>query len=56
MKKQMQGIAIVLMAILLNLSWGNQAFFDLDFRWNLIFVLIGVVGLVMTFLPSKKDK
>lgn len=29
-------------------------FFDLRFQWSLIFSLIGIAGVVMTFLPDKK--
>ncbi len=58
MKRQLQGIALLLMAILLNVSWGNEPIFDLDIRWNLIFVLLGTVGVFITFLSfkNKKDK
>ena len=55
MKKQLQGIALILVSILLMLGFGNTPFFDLDFRWSLIFSIIGIVGAVMTFLPDKKN-
>ncbi len=55
MKKQLQGIAIILISILLMLGYGNKPFFDLDFGWSLIFSIIGVVGVVMTFMPDKKN-
>ena len=55
MKKQLQGIALILISILLMLGYGNVPVFDLSFRWSLIFSIIGVVGVVMTFLPDKKD-
>lgn len=29
-------------------------FFDLRFQWSLIFSLIGIAGVVITFLPDKK--
>ena len=54
MKKQLQGIALILVSIMLMLGYGNAAFFDLSFRWSLIFSIIGIVGAVMTFLPNKK--
>ena len=54
MKKQLQGIAIILVSILLMLGFGNVPFFDLDFRWSLIFSVIGIMGAVMTFLQDKK--
>ena len=54
MKKQLQGIALILVSILLMLGFGNAPFFDLSFRWSLIFGIVGIVGAVMTFLPDKK--
>ena len=53
MKKQPQGIALILVSILLMLGFGDAPFFDLDFRWSLIFSLIGIAGAVMTFLPDR---
>ena len=55
MKKQLQGVALILFSILLMLGYGNAPFFDLDFRWSLIFSIAGMVGVVMTFLPDKKN-
>ena len=55
MKKQLQGIALILVSILLMLGYGNAPFFDLDFRWSLIFSLVGITGVVMNFLPDKKN-
>ena len=55
MKKQLQGIALILISILLMIGYGNVAFFDLDFRWSLIFSVVGIIGVVITFLPDKKD-
>ena len=31
-----------------------QYFFDLSFKWALIFSVIGITGVIMTFLPDKK--
>ena len=56
MKKQLQGIAIILMSILLTIAYGNEWFFDLDFSWNLIFALLGIGGVIMTFMPFKNEK
>ncbi len=55
MKKQLQGITLLLVSILLMLGYGNIAFFDLSFRWSAIFTIVGLVGVVMAFLPNKKD-
>ena len=54
MKKQLQGIALILVSILLMLGFGNVPFFDLDFGWSLIFSIVGIVGAVVTFFPDKK--
>lgn len=54
MKRQLQGIALILFAILMMLGYGDKAFFDLDFGWAMIFKIIGVVGVVLTFLPDKR--
>lgn len=55
MKKQLQGIALILLSILLMLGYGNAPFFDLSFRWSLIFTIVGIAGVIMTFLPDKKN-
>ena len=56
MKKQLQGIALILLSILLMLGYGNAPFFDFDFRWSLIFSIVGVIGAVLSFCPDKKDR
>lgn len=56
MKKQLQGIAVVLISILLTLAYGGECVGDLDLSWHTIFVIIGLIGLVMVFLPDKKNK
>mgnify|MGYP003421433632 FL=1 len=53
MKRQLQGIALILVSILLTLGYGNEIFlFD---RAALVFSIVGIVGVVMTFLPDKKN-
>lgn len=52
MKKQLQGISIILLSILLMLGFGNAPFFDFDFRWSLIFAIMGLAGLTMTFVKE----
>ena len=54
MKKQLQGIAIILVSILLMIGFGNEPVFDLSFRWSVIFTIVGIVGTVITFLSEKK--
>lgn len=55
MKKQLQGIALLLVSILLMIGYGNEPFFDLSFRWSAVFVVIGIVGVVLSFLPDRKN-
>ncbi|HIW49119.1 MAG TPA: hypothetical protein H9687_07615 [Firmicutes bacterium] len=54
MRQQRLGIAILLFAILLTLAYGEQAVGDLSLRWHTIFVLLGVFGMVLAFLPVKR--
>ena len=54
MRKQLQGIALILMSILLMIGYGNEPFFDLSFRWSLVFTVLGIAGAVMNFWPDKK--
>ena len=55
MKKQLQGIALILVSIVLMLGFRDAPFFDLDFRWSLIFSIVGIAGAVMVFFPDKKN-
>ena len=55
MKKQLQGIALILLSILLMLGFGNAPLFDFSLRWSFVFSVTGIVGVVMTFLPDKKS-
>lgn len=54
MKKQLQGIAIILVSILLMIGFGNETVLDFSFRWSVIFAITGIMGAVMTFMPDKK--
>ena len=56
MKKQLQGIALILVSILLMIGYGNEPFFDFSLRWSALFSIIGIAGVVMTFLPDKKNE
>ena len=55
MKQQLQGISLILLSILLMLGFGNAHFFDLSFRWSAVFAVLGIVGVVLSFLPNPKD-
>lgn len=54
MKRQLQGIAIILVSILLMLGFGNEPVIDFSFRWSVVFTIIGIAGVATTFLPDKK--
>ena len=55
MKKQLKGITLLLISILLMIGYGENAFFDLSFKWSVIFTMMGMIGAVIVFLPDKKD-
>lgn len=46
---------MILLSILLVLAYGDAAFFDLSFRWSLVFSILGIAGTMLVFLPGKKD-
>ena len=54
-KRQLKGIALLLASILLMLGYGGKPFYDLGFRWSAVFAIVGIVGVVMAFMPDKKD-
>ena len=55
MKKQLQGIALILFGILLMLGFGSEPVFDFSFRWSVIFAIVGIAGVVMVFSPDRKN-
>lgn len=55
MKKQLQGIALILVSILLMIGFGSEPVFDFSFRWSVIFSIAGIAGAVMVFLPDKEN-
>ena len=59
MKKQLQGVAILLLSILLTQGFHNVGWryiFDFDLEWQHIFMVLGIVGAVVAFLPNKEDR
>lgn len=59
MRKQMQGIALILFSILLTLTFqamGIRYVFDLDLYWVHIFLVIAIVGIIMVFWKPDGDK
>lgn len=56
MRRQLQGIALILMSILLLLGFdriGVKYVFDLSLQWAHLFLLLGAAGVVMTFWKEK---
>ncbi len=59
MRRQLQGIAIILLSILLTLGFENVGWkyvFDLSLNWAHIFMLTGILGLVLTLIPDRNAK
>lgn len=58
MKRQLQGIAVILLSLLLLFvfdSSGWRYVFDLDLQWAHIFGLTGIAGALLAFMPEKKE-
>ncbi len=55
MKRQLRGIALLLLSILLMLGFGAEPFFDLSFRWSVVFAALGLTGAALVFLPDPKN-
>lgn len=55
MRRQLQGIALILLSILLTMGFGNYPFFDFSFLWSVVFAVFGIIGCAMSFLPDKKE-
>lgn len=55
MKKQLQGITLILFGILLMIGYGEVPFFDFSLHWSALFSIIGIIGIIMAFMPDKKD-
>lgn len=58
MKRQLKGIAILLLSILLMLGFtvGLDHIEENFFTWQHCFVVLGLVGAVIVFLPEKSGK
>ena len=54
-KKQLRGIALILISILFMIGYGNEVVFDLSLRWSAIICVMGIAGAIMTFLPDNKE-
>ncbi|MDD2494683.1 MAG: hypothetical protein PHE29_05775 [Tissierellia bacterium] len=56
MRKQIQGIALILLSILLTLTFevmDIKYVFDLSLYWAHIFLVIGIAGIIMVFVKQK---
>ena len=60
MRKQLQGIALILFSILLTITFevmDIKYVFDLSLYWVHIFIVIGIAGIIMVFSkPKNVDK
>lgn len=54
LKRQLQGIGIILFCMMMILGIGDEPFFDLDFSFSHIFMAIGVFGFYWMFSKEKK--
>lgn len=55
MRRQLQGIALLLFAILLMLGYGGCWLLDdIGVRWREVFALLGAAGLVWALWPERK--
>lgn len=58
MKRQLQGIGVILFSIMLILGFdsaGIKYVFDLSLYWSHIFMLVGAFGLVWMLTKSRED-
>lgn len=56
MKRQLQGIGIILFSIMMILGMGDEPVFDLSLRFYHIFMAIGVFGFGWMFTKDKEMK
>lgn len=61
MRRQLQGIGIILFSILMTMICDNNEWYLVDmfmttFEWSHIFIFTGSIGFLMLFLPKKKDE
>ncbi len=40
MRRQLKGIALLLVSILLMIGYGGKPFYDLSFRWSAVFTIV----------------
>jgi drug/metabolite transporter (DMT)-like permease len=58
MKKQLQGIALILFGILLifgEVSLNDYITHSIEVPWSILGVVAGIIGIIFVFLKDKKD-
>lgn len=55
MKKQLQGIAVILLAILLMIVYDSKPLFDLGISPDAVFILLGIGGMLWMYLVATSD-
>ena len=58
MKRQLQGIALILFSLLLSVSFefmGIKSVFDLSISWQPIFLIVAIIGVVLVFVKAKDE-
>ncbi|MBM6914945.1 hypothetical protein H6B33_05945 [Gemmiger formicilis] len=55
MKKQMQRIAVILLAILLMIVYGSKPLSDLGISLDAVFILLGIGGMLWMYLVATSD-
>lgn len=56
MKRQLQGIGILLFSIMMILGMGDEPAFDLSLEFSHIFMALGVFGFGWMFTKEKENK
>ena len=59
MKRQLQGIALILFSLLLSVSFefmGIKSVFDLSISWQPIFLIVAIIGMVLVFVKAKDEQ
>lgn len=56
MRRQLQGISVILFSILLMLGYGHEPVFDFSFHWSAVFTCMGLFGLGLTFCKDNANQ
>lgn len=55
MKKQLQGIAVILLALLLMIVYDSKPLSDLGISPDAVFILLGIGGMLWMYLVATSD-